>query len=91
MPPFKRPHRQRIDLGGFKAFKVGDNVVGMGGWQEYAVVDANQRGVLQKVDTTHVPLSAYLGAAVSRQPCLQPSLSSSSSSSAVSTSWSAGA
>ncbi len=34
----------------------------MGGWQEYAVVDANQRGVLQKVDTTHVPLSAYLGA-----------------------------
>ena len=43
-------------------FKVGDRVVGMGGWQEYAVVDANQRGVLQKVDTTHVPLSAYLGA-----------------------------
>lgn len=34
----------------------------MGGWQEYATVDANQRGVLQKVDTTHVPLSAYLGA-----------------------------
>jgi len=23
MPPFKRPHRQRIDLGGFQAFKVG--------------------------------------------------------------------
>jgi len=43
-------------------FSVGDKVVGMGGWQEYAVVDANQRGVLQKVDTTHVPLSAYLGA-----------------------------
>jgi NADPH-dependent curcumin reductase len=43
-------------------FKAGDKVVGMGGWQEYAVVDANQRGVLQKVDTTHVPLSAYLGA-----------------------------
>jgi len=43
-------------------FKVGDKVVGMGGWQEYAVVDADQRGVLQKVDTTHVPLSAYLGA-----------------------------
>jgi NADPH-dependent curcumin reductase len=43
-------------------FQAGDKVVGMGGWQEYAVVDANQRGVLQKVDTTHVPLSAYLGA-----------------------------
>jgi NADPH-dependent curcumin reductase CurA len=43
-------------------FKAGDKVVGMGGWQEYAVVDANQRGVLQKVDTAHVPLSAYLGA-----------------------------
>jgi NADPH-dependent curcumin reductase CurA len=43
-------------------FKAGDKVVGMGGWQEYLVVDANQRGVLQKVDTTHIPLSAYLGA-----------------------------
>jgi NADPH-dependent curcumin reductase len=43
-------------------FKVGDKVVGMGGWQEYSVVNASQRGALQKVDTTHVPLSAYLGA-----------------------------
>ena len=43
-------------------FQPGDKVVGMGGWQEYAVVDADQRGVLQKVDTTQVPLSAYLGA-----------------------------
>ncbi len=43
-------------------FAVGDKVVGLGGWQEYQLVDANQRGVLQKVDTTHVPLSAYLGA-----------------------------
>jgi len=43
-------------------FAVGDKVVGMGGWQEYQLVDGNQRGVLQKVDTTHVPLSAYLGA-----------------------------
>ena len=42
-------------------FSVGDSVVGMGGWQQYRVVDANQRGVLQKVDTTHIPLSAYLG------------------------------
>jgi NADPH-dependent curcumin reductase len=43
-------------------FKAGDKVVGMGGWQEYAVVGADQRGALQKVDTTHVPLAAYLGA-----------------------------
>ena len=43
-------------------FAVADQVVGMGGWQEYAIVDASQRGVLQKVDTTHIPLSAYLGA-----------------------------
>ncbi|MDC8784000.1 NADP-dependent oxidoreductase [Roseateles koreensis] len=43
-------------------FAVGDKVVGMGGWQDYFVVDASQRGVLQKVDTTHIPLSAYLGA-----------------------------
>jgi len=34
----------------------------MGGWQEYSVVDANQPGALRKVDTTHVPLSHYLGA-----------------------------
>jgi NADPH-dependent curcumin reductase CurA len=44
------------------AFAVGDKVVGMGGWQDYFVVDASQRGVIQKVDTTHIPLSAYLGA-----------------------------
>ncbi len=43
-------------------FSVGDKVVGMGGWQEYSVVDANQPGALRKVDTTHVPLSHYLGA-----------------------------
>lgn len=43
-------------------FAVGDKVVGMGGWQEYSVVDAQQVGALRKVDTTHVPLSAYLGA-----------------------------
>ena len=44
------------------AYAVGDKVVGMGGWQQYAVVDARDRGALRKVDTTHVPLSAYLGA-----------------------------
>ncbi|NUZ08235.1 NADP-dependent oxidoreductase [Piscinibacter koreensis] len=43
-------------------YQPGDKVVGMGGWQEYAVVDAAQPGALRKVDTTHVPLSAYLGA-----------------------------
>ena len=41
---------------------MGDKVVGMGGWQEYSVVDANAPGALRKVDTTHVPLSHYLGA-----------------------------
>ena len=43
-------------------FQVGDMVVGMGGWQQYSVVDAGQPGALRKVDTTHVPLSHYLGA-----------------------------
>ncbi|CAM5788118.1 NADP-dependent oxidoreductase [Ottowia pentelensis] len=43
-------------------FAVGDKVVGYGGWQEYSVVDANQPGMLKKVDTTRVPLSHYLGA-----------------------------
>jgi NADPH-dependent curcumin reductase CurA len=43
-------------------FAVGDQVVGMGGWQLYSVVDAGQPGALHKVDTRHVPLSAYLGA-----------------------------
>ncbi|OYU99334.1 MAG: NADP-dependent oxidoreductase [Burkholderiales bacterium PBB5] len=43
-------------------FAVGDKVVGMGGWQHYSVVDGNLAGMLRKVDTTHVPLSAYLGA-----------------------------
>ena len=43
-------------------FAVGDKVVGFGGWQEYSVVDASQPGALKKVDTTHVPLSHYLGA-----------------------------
>jgi NADPH-dependent curcumin reductase CurA len=40
-------------------FKPGDIVVGYLGWQTYGVTD----GVgMYKVDTTHVPLSAYLGA-----------------------------
>ncbi len=43
-------------------FQPGDKVVGMGGWQEYSVVDADQAGALRKVDTARVPLSHYLGA-----------------------------
>ena len=43
-------------------FHPGDKVIGMGGWQQYSVVDAAQPGALRKVDTTHVPLSYYLGA-----------------------------
>lgn len=43
-------------------YQVGDKVVGMGGWQEYSVVDGSAPGALRKADTTHVPLSYYLGA-----------------------------
>ena len=43
-------------------FKPGDKVVGGGGWQEVAVFDAGQPGVLRKVDDSVIPLSAYLGA-----------------------------
>jgi NADPH-dependent curcumin reductase len=37
---------------------AGDQVVGLLGWQEYGLSDG--KGLL-KVDTTHIPLSAYLG------------------------------
>jgi NADPH-dependent curcumin reductase CurA len=43
------------------AFAVGSQVVGMGGWQEYQVVGPQERGMLRKVDTSRIPLSAYLG------------------------------
>ena len=43
-------------------FAVGDTVVGMGGWQEYSVVQANSPGAIRKVDTRQVPISHYLGA-----------------------------
>lgn len=43
-------------------FKSGDKVIGMGGWQEYSVANANQPGALRKVDSKNVPLSYYLGA-----------------------------
>jgi len=42
-------------------FSAGDQVAGMGGWQEYSVVNASQPGMLRKVSTEHVPLSYYLG------------------------------
>jgi NADPH-dependent curcumin reductase CurA len=44
------------------AFVPGDRVVGMGGWQEYQLVGAGERGAVRKVDATRVPLAAYLGA-----------------------------
>jgi NADPH-dependent curcumin reductase len=43
-------------------YKPGDKVQGMGGWQEYSVVNVDQVGALRKIDTTHVPISHYLGA-----------------------------
>jgi NADPH-dependent curcumin reductase CurA len=43
------------------SFSIGDAVVGMGGWQEYAVVDGGPRGGLRRVDAGAIPLSAYLG------------------------------
>jgi NADPH-dependent curcumin reductase CurA len=43
-------------------FAVGDAVVCQGGWQECSLIDATAKGVMRRVDTTHVPLSAYLGA-----------------------------
>lgn len=42
-----------------RRFAVGDAVVGMFGWQLYGVSDGSG---LTKVDTSRVPLSAYLGA-----------------------------
>lgn len=43
-------------------YAVGDKVVGMGGWQEYSVVRADQSGAMRKVDTSRIALSHYLGA-----------------------------
>jgi len=44
------------------SFQVGDKVVGPGGWQQFALVEPTALPMWRKVDTTHVPLSAYLGA-----------------------------
>jgi len=43
-------------------FAVGDQVVGMGGWQQYSVANGADPGALRKVDTSQVPLRAFLGA-----------------------------
>jgi len=43
-------------------YRVGDRVVGMGGWQEYQIVDGDRAGALRRVDGTAIPLSAHLGA-----------------------------
>ncbi len=43
-------------------FEPGDTVVGMGGWQQYSVVNADDTGALRKVDTRQIPVSTYLGA-----------------------------
>jgi len=40
-------------------FAVGDLVLGMGGWQDHAI---GVEGAFRKVDTSQIPLSAYLGA-----------------------------
>lgn len=41
-----------------KGFKAGDFVTGMGGWQHYSVL---KKGEAKVVDTTHIPLDAYVG------------------------------
>ena len=43
-------------------YAPGDSVVGMGGWQQFAAVNATVPGALRKVDASVIPLSAYLGA-----------------------------
>lgn len=40
-------------------FQIGDKVIGMMGWAEMGVSHGN---MLRKLDITHIPLSAYLGA-----------------------------
>lgn len=51
-----------VEASAHPKFEPGDSVVGMGGWQTYSVVDGNAPGMLRKVSTEHIPLSAYLGA-----------------------------
>ena len=48
-----------VEISNHPKFTVGETVVGMYGWSEYGCSDG---AGLMKVDTTHVPESAYLGA-----------------------------
>jgi NADPH-dependent curcumin reductase len=44
-------------------FAVGDHVLGMGGWQEYSVASGEGDAPgLRKIDTSRIPIQAYLGA-----------------------------
>ena len=45
------------------SFAAGDFVLGMGGWQQYSIIDGGARGAVRKVDPSRIPLTAYLGAA----------------------------
>jgi NADPH-dependent curcumin reductase CurA len=44
------------------SWQVGDHVVAMGGWQQLSIFDGNDRRTLRKIDTSVVPMSAWLGA-----------------------------
>ena len=43
-------------------FQVADILVGRGGWQHYTVIEPAAIGAYRKVDTTHIPMSHFLGA-----------------------------
>ncbi|MFO1408468.1 MAG: NADP-dependent oxidoreductase [Steroidobacteraceae bacterium] len=47
-----------VDASRHPGFQSGDVVVGIQGWQEYALSDGT---MLRKVDTSRIPMSAYLG------------------------------
>ena len=51
-----------VALSRHPGYAAGDTVVGMGGWQEYSIVNAAVPGAMRKVDASVIPLSAYLGA-----------------------------
>lgn len=51
-----------VALSRSEAWKVGDEVVAMGGWQQYAIFSGDDRKGLRKIDTSAVPMSAWLGA-----------------------------
>ncbi len=44
------------------SFVAGDYVASMGGWQQFSIVNAAQPGAMRKIDTSRVPITAYLGA-----------------------------